>query len=156
MNFDQNSPAIKGTRPPNAFRAGRSALSAFVSKDLVLDGIERAVVLTLFLYFANRMFPRVADLISTEIAYPKLFLLAALTNLDAALLVISEALGVFLILTRRSATIVSTSPLDWILSFMAVNAPLLAVQAPASTFISSQMAMALMFAGMIIQISAKV
>ena len=155
MNIDQNSPAIKGTRPPNAFRAGRSALSALLSKDLVLDVIERAVVLTLFLYFANRMFPRVADLISTEIAYPKLFLLAALTNLDAALLVISEALGVFLILTRRSATIVSTSPLDWALSFMAVNAPLLAVPAAPSTFIPSQIAMALMFAGMIIQISAK-
>jgi len=155
MTIDQNSPAVNRTRPPNAFRAGKPALSALVSKDLVLDVIERAVVLILFLYFANRMLPRFADLISAELAYPELFLLAALTNLDAALLVISEALGVFLILTRRSATIVSTRPLDWVLSFMAVNAPLLAAPAAPSTFIPSQIATALMFAGMVIQISAK-
>ena len=42
-------------------------------------------------------------MIITEIAHPELFLFAVSTNLDAALLVISESLGVFLILTRRSA-----------------------------------------------------
>jgi protein-S-isoprenylcysteine O-methyltransferase Ste14 len=145
MNLDQNSPAIGGTRAPGQFKAG----------DLVLDVMERAVVLILFLYFANRMLPRLAGLISAEIAYPELFWLAASKNLDAALLVISESLGVFLILTRRFATTVSTHPLDWALSLIAVNAPLLAAPAAASTFIPSQIATALMFAGMIIQISAK-
>jgi len=70
-------------------------------------------------------------------------------------LVISESLGVFLILTRRFATTISTHPLDWALSLIAVNVPLLAAPAAASTFLPSQFATALMFAGMIIQISAK-
>jgi protein-S-isoprenylcysteine O-methyltransferase Ste14 len=171
MIVDQNSPAIGEGRTPGAFfgqrfwnclqlpriefRSGKQNLSALASKDLVLDIIERAVVLILFLYFANKMLPRLAGLISAEIADPELLWLAASTNLDAALLVISESLGVFLILTRRSATTVSTRPLDWALSFMAVNAPLLAIPAVRSTVIPSQIATAVMFAGMIIQISAK-
>jgi protein-S-isoprenylcysteine O-methyltransferase Ste14 len=171
MNVDQNSPAIGEARTPGPslgwrlwnrvpvpgieFRASKQNLSALVSKDRVLDIIERAIVLILFLYFANKMLPRLTELIAAEIAYPELFLLAVSTNLGAALLVISESLGVFLILTRRSAAIVSTRPLDWALSFMAVNAPLLATPAAASAFIPSQIATALMSAGMIIQISAK-
>src|SRR6516164_5045624 len=103
MSIDQNSPAINRTRRPGEFRPGKQAPSAFISKDLVLDVIERAVVLILFLYFANRMLPQLARLITTEIAYPELFWLAASKNFDATLLVISESLGVFLILTRRAA-----------------------------------------------------
>src|SRR5215469_14739548 len=156
MNADQNSSAIDGTRASSEFRAGNQALSVLVSKDRVLDVIERAVVLILFLYFASRMLPQLARLITTEIAYPELFWLAASKNVDAALLVISESLGVFLILTRRAAMTVSKHPLDWALSFMAVNAPLLAAPAAASTLISSQVATTVMFAGMIIQISATI
>jgi protein-S-isoprenylcysteine O-methyltransferase Ste14 len=149
MKVDPNSPVIGGTIAPGEFK------STPVSKDRVLDLIERAIILILFLYFANRMLPRLAGLISAEIAYPELFWLAASRNLDAALLVISESLGVFLILTRRFATTISTHPLDWALSLIAVNAPLLAAPAAASTFIPSQIATTVMFAGMIIQISAK-
>ena len=130
-------------------------MSALASKDFALDFIERAVVLMLFLYFANKMFPRLAGLIAAEIAHPELLWLAASTNVDAALLVISESLGVFLILMRRFASTVSTRPSDWALSLMAVNAPLLVAPAAASTFIPSTIATALMFSGMIIQISAK-
>jgi protein-S-isoprenylcysteine O-methyltransferase Ste14 len=172
MIIDQNSPAIGEARTPDrflgwrfwnwipvpriGFGAGKPNLFTLFSKDLVLDFIERAVVLILFLYFANKMLPRLAGLITIEIAHPELLWLAASKNVDAALLVISESLGVFLILTRRFATTVSKRPLDWALSFMAVNAPLLAVPAPASTFMPSQIATTLMFAGMIIQISAKI
>ena len=138
------------------FRANKQSISALFSKDLVLDFTERAVVLTLFLYFANKMLPRFAELIATDIAHPELLWLAASTNLQAALLVISESLGVFLILTRRFATTVSKRPFDWALSLMAVNAPLLVVPAAASTFMPLQIATILMVAGMIIQISAKV
>ena len=155
MSVDQNSPAIDGTRAPSEFRAGNQVLSVLVSTDLVLDVIERAVVLILFLYFASRMLPQLARLITTEIAYPELFWLAASKNVDAALLVISESLGVFLILTRRFAKTISTHPLDWALSLIAVNAPLLAAPAAAGAFIPSQVATTVMFAGMIIQISAK-
>ncbi len=137
-----------------AFENGKQKL-AVVPTDILLDLIERVAVLIFFLYFAHRMLPRLAALFLTEIAHPEVILLAASTNLSAALLVISELLGVFLILTRRSASTISTRPLDWALSFVAVNAPLLAAPAPASNFIPSQIADALMFAGMLIQISAK-
>jgi len=132
-------------------RAGKK----YLSKDRLLDVAERAVVLILFLYFANKMLPKFAQLIVTEIAHPELLWLAASTNLEAALLVISESLGVLLILTRRSAATVSRSPLDWALSLIAVNAPLLVVPAAASAFTPPQVATTLMVAGMIIQISAK-
>jgi protein-S-isoprenylcysteine O-methyltransferase Ste14 len=142
-------------RLPRIFREGKQNLVDLLSKELVLDLVERALVLLLFLYFANKMLPRLAGLIALEIARPELFVLAVSTNLDAALLVISESLGVLLILTRRPAASVSTHPFDWALSLIAVNAPLLAAPAPASTFVPSQIATALMFLGMIIQISAK-
>jgi protein-S-isoprenylcysteine O-methyltransferase Ste14 len=151
MNVDQDSSAIGEARAGSFL--GR--LFSLVSKDLVLDVIERTIVLILFLYFANRMLRPLAVLITAEIAYPELLWLAASKNLDAALLVISESLGVVLILTRRFATAVSTHPLDWSLSLIAVNAPFLAVPAAASTFIPPQIPTALMFAGMMLQISAK-
>jgi protein-S-isoprenylcysteine O-methyltransferase Ste14 len=151
---EHNSPAVGGVRRPGPF-GWRALVPALVTKGLALDLIERAVVLILFVYFAHRLLPQLARLISIEIAHPELFWLAASKNLDAALLVISESLGVFLILTRRPAVMVSTHPLDWALSLIAVNAPLLAAPAAASTVIPAQIATALMFAGMIIQISAK-
>jgi protein-S-isoprenylcysteine O-methyltransferase Ste14 len=173
MNIDQNSPSVGkvgtlASRPghflsnwtqvlqiQSSFRSAKQKLSTLISKNLVLDVIERAVVLTMFLYFANRMLSQLSVLIVNEIAYPELLFLAPATNLQATLLVISESLGVFLILTRRWATALSSNPFDWTLSLIALNAPLLAVPAPASTFIPSQIALALMLTGMIIQISAK-
>jgi protein-S-isoprenylcysteine O-methyltransferase Ste14 len=159
MNVEHNLPAVGGSRTPGPFLGWRSwkwrSVPALVTKNLVLDVIERAVVLILFLYFTNRMLPQLARLITTEIAYPELFWLATSKNLDATLLVISEALGVFLILTRRFAKTISKHPLDWALSLLAVNAPLLATPAAANAFIPPHIATALMFAGMITQISAK-
>ena len=173
MSFDQNSPAIGAptTSPRSLVRslsnwlglhiklaipAGKQKWPVLLPKDFVLDLIERAVVLIFFLYFANKMLPRLSALIVVEIAHPELLLLAATTNLEAALLVTSELLGILLILTRRSATIVSRHPLDWALSLIAVNAPLLAAPAAANTFMFSQIPTTLMLAGMIIQISAKI
>ena len=151
MSFDQNPPPAGEAR--TAPFLGRPADKP--STGLVLDVAERAIVFLLFVYFANKMLPKFAQLIVTEIAHPELLWLAASTNLQAALLVISELLGVFLILTRRFASTISRHPIDWALSLMAVNAPLLATPAPPSTFIPLQITTALMIAGMIIQISAK-
>src|SRR5262249_35493648 len=169
MKLDQNTSRVnKATKPASffgrsfwkampaprfglAFRSGKQ----YLLKDGVLDFAERAVVLILFIYFANKMLPRFAHLIITEIAHPELVWLAASTNVQAALLVVSESLAVFLMLTRRFATTVSRRPLDWVLSLMAVTAPLLVVPVASSTFVPSQIASALMIAGMIIQISAK-
>jgi protein-S-isoprenylcysteine O-methyltransferase Ste14 len=169
MKFDQNTPSVdKATKPASflgrlfwkampvprfglPFRSGKQ----YLLKDGVLDFAERAVVLILFIHFANKMLPRFMHLIITEIAHPELLWLAASTNLQAALLVISESLAVFLILTRRFATTASMRPLDWALSLAAVNAPLLVVPAAASALIPEQIATILMVAGMIIQIAAK-
>jgi protein-S-isoprenylcysteine O-methyltransferase Ste14 len=155
MNVEHNSPAVSGVRMPLlGWRLWKSARS-LVTPDLILDVIERVVVLILFVYFANKMLPRFAGLITTEIAHPELLLLAASTNVDATLLIISESLSIFLILTRRFTKTVSKHPLDWTLSLIAVNAPLLAAPAAASTFMPLQIATVLMFAGMITQITAK-
>ena len=64
-------------RNSGASRVRKLTLSALVSKDLVLDFSERTIVLILFLYFANKMLPRLAGLIVTEIAHPELLWLAA-------------------------------------------------------------------------------
>src|SRR5262249_34948563 len=126
MNLDQKTSSVdkvsKSTLPMTRFGVVFRTSKRFLLRDGVLDFAERAVVLILFIYFANRMLPRFVHLIITEIAHPELLWLAASTNLQAALLVISESLAVFLILTRRFATTVSRRPLDWILSLMAVNA----------------------------------
>ena len=73
MNVNQNSSAIGEARAGSFL--GR--LFSLVSKDLVLDFIERTIVLILFLYFANRMLRPLAVLITAEIAYPELLWLAA-------------------------------------------------------------------------------
>src|SRR5262249_37656573 len=98
MNVERNSPVdssvVGEVSTPGPFARWRlwkwASVPAFVTKNLVLDIIERAVVLILFLYFANRMLPQLARLITTEIAHPELFWLAASKNFDATLLVISE------------------------------------------------------------------
>src|SRR5262249_16857576 len=120
MNIDQNSSAIGRTRTLG-LRAGNQAPPALIFKDLCLNVIERTIVVILFLYFANRMLRPLAVLITAEIAHPELLWLAASKNFDAALLVISESLGVVLILTRRFAKTISRHPLDWALSLIAVN-----------------------------------
>jgi protein-S-isoprenylcysteine O-methyltransferase Ste14 len=159
MSLDQDTPSFdkisKPTLPMTRFGVAFRSSKKYLLKDGVLDFAERAIVLILFIYFANKMLPRLVHLVITEITYPELLWLAASTNLQAALLVISESLAVFLILTRRFATTVSRRPLDWILSLVAVNAPLLVVPAAASAFVPSEVANTLMIAGMIIQISAK-
>ena len=160
MNLDQDTPSVdkvsKATLPMTRFGVVFRPSKKYLLKDGVLDFAERVIVLILFIYFSNKMLPRFVHLIISEIAHPELLWLAASTNLQAALLVISESLAVFLILTRRFATTVSRHPLDWILSLVAVNAPLLVVvPAAASDFVPSELANTLMIAGMIIQISAK-
>jgi protein-S-isoprenylcysteine O-methyltransferase Ste14 len=159
MKPDQDTPSVdkvtKPTLPMTPFAVDFRPSKKYLLKDGVLDFAERVIVLILFIYFANKMLPRFVHLIITEIAHPELLWLAASTNLQAALLVISESLAVFLILTRRFATTVSRRPLDWILSLVAVNAPLLVVPAAASAFVPSEVASTFMIAGMIIQISAK-
>lgn len=130
-------------------------LSAAVTKDLTLDLLERAVVLALFINFVSHILGRLTHLVLLQIAHPELIIDAAATNIGAILLVVSEGLGVVLILLRRRSPTLSLRPSDWFLAFVAVNAPLLAAPAPPSTIVPWELASALMFAGMLIQIAAK-
>ena len=146
---------MRPTRGGGRLLARRRSMLAAVPKDLALDLFERAFVVALFVVFADRMLGRLATLIALQIEHPELIVAAATMNIGAILLVLSESLGVFLILVRRRTPTLSSHPLDWALSFAAVNAPLLTVPAAASTFVPPHVASALMFAGLVIQISAK-
>ncbi|HVZ52621.1 MAG TPA: methyltransferase [Pseudolabrys sp.] len=126
-----------------------------VASDIALDLTERALVVGLFGLFVYRMLGRFVALVALQIEHPELIVAAAAINLGAILLVLSESLGVFLILLRRRSPTLSAHPLDWVLSFVAANAPLLTAPAPPSTFLPPEAVSALMFAGLTIQISAK-
>ena len=95
-----------------------------VSSDAALDLAERVIVVGLFGVFVYRMLGRFAALVALQIEHPELIVAAAAINLGAILLVLSESLGVFLIVLRRRSPTLSAHPLDWVLSFVAVNAPL--------------------------------
>lgn len=140
----RNRPAFKGKVPNRLF-----------TPDICLDLLERAVVLAVFAYFVYRMVSPLMTLVLADIAYPELLISAAASNIGAVLLVASEILGVALILSRRRSATVSSSPLDWALTFAAVNAPYLAILAPAAIGLPSQIGTVLMLTGMVIQIWAK-
>jgi protein-S-isoprenylcysteine O-methyltransferase Ste14 len=123
---------------------------------LALDLAERIGVLFLFALFVQRLLPRLSDLVLIETAQPDLIWRAADVNAQALLLVIGEGLAVALILLRRRSATQSQHPLDWLLSFGAVSAPLLLTgPAPAGTLIPAALATALMLAGLLMQIAGK-
>ena len=99
------------------------------SKALVLDLVERAAVLALYAFFVHRMLPRLTQLVAVQVAYPQLLVEAATINAQALLLVVSETLGVALILLRRRSPSLSSHPFDWSLCLAAVVLPLLVVPA---------------------------
>jgi protein-S-isoprenylcysteine O-methyltransferase Ste14 len=131
------------------------SLARPLTRSLVLDLIERTLVLAFFAYFAYRMLSPLWTLVLLDLAHPEFLTLDPAMHLQAALLVASEALGVALILARRRSDNISSSPLDWALSLVAVNAPFLATGAAPSTIFPSQICAALMLAGLAIQIAAK-
>ena len=128
----------------------------FGGRARALDLIERMGVLLLFALFVHRMLPRLTDLVLIDAAHPDLIWRAADVNAQALLLVIGEGLAAALILLRRSSATQSQHPLDWLLSFGAVSAPLLLTRpAPAGTLVPAALATALMLAGLLLQIAGK-
>src|SRR6476646_1162612 len=125
------------------------------SKALVLDLVERAAVLALYAFFVHRMLPRLTQLVAVQVAYPQLLMDAATINAQALLLVVSETLGVALILLRRRSSSLSSHPFDWSLCLAAVVLPLLLVPAAAAGAVWGQVSAGLMLAGLAIQIWAK-
>ncbi len=147
MALEQNARPV----PP-----ARRRFRAFVSLELALDLAERAAVLLLFLLFVNRMLPRLVQLVLIQREHPEVILLAAGVNAQALLLVLSEFLGVLLIVIRRRSASLSSHPIDWALSFSAVSAPLLlTTPAAANAFIPETLVTTLMLMGLLLQISGK-
>lgn len=141
MSLEQNASAAPAVR--------QTLLSG---RDLALDLAERVGVLALFALFVHRMLPRLTSLVLIEMARPELITQAADINAQPLLLVIGEGLGVLLIVLRRSSATLSRHPLDWVLSFGVVSAPLLfTTPAAAGTLVPA--ATALMLAGLLVQIS---
>lgn len=108
-------------------------------KWMVLDLIERILVTALFVHFAGKMF----------VAY------SAFANIGVVLLVISEVLVLFLILTRGRTDKISVNPADWILAFTGTVAPLLATPSMPNPVVPVQLCIGLMLMGLCLQISAK-
>jgi protein-S-isoprenylcysteine O-methyltransferase Ste14 len=136
--------------------ATRPTLSTFTTAERLLDLAERIAVLLLFAVFVHHLLPRLVSLVRVELAHPELLTMAAGINAQALLLIVSEGLGVLLIVARRRSPSLSTHPFDWLLSFSAVSAPLLlTVPTPPGTLIPAFVATGVMLAGLLLQIAAK-
>lgn len=66
----------------------RQKFTPAASKQMALDLVERAAVVFLFVFFAVRMLPRLAQLIQLQVTYPELIVAAA--GISALLLAVSE------------------------------------------------------------------
>lgn len=164
MSFGHTRPSNGGVpaarRLPLAFGRSQAAQADNVvlrlfKPEFVLDLIERAAIVVLFVFFVHRMLPRLLSLVLIQLAHPELFLSAASINGQAFLLVVSESLAVALILARRYSSSISSHPVDWALCCVAVGFPLLATPASAGKIIPEQIATTLMLVGLVMQIAAK-
>jgi protein-S-isoprenylcysteine O-methyltransferase Ste14 len=107
---------------------------------MLLDVFERVVVVLVFGHFAFVM------------------LTASLTGKAGVLsliLLISESLPVFLILTRRPASALSDKTVDWLLALVGTILPLLAVPVASGALVPPALSGGIMLIGLYVQISAK-
>ncbi len=72
-----------------------------------------------------------------------------------ALMVLSEGLGLFFIMTRKPAAIVTDNPSDWTVAFFATAGPLLVHPAGFAPIAPPWIGVTLLILGLIVQISAK-
>ena len=121
-----------------------SLLSTFFSggltKAIILDFFERAVITLMFAHFAFQM--TIRFLFSFDIAL--------------ALIIISEVVPVALIVCRRRANTYSDRPIDWVLGFYGASLPLLIEQGAVNAATLQVAGEFIMTIGMLTQISAKV
>jgi protein-S-isoprenylcysteine O-methyltransferase Ste14 len=126
--------------PATLFEVIRSWLSTRkLSRVILLDSFERAVVVLVFGRFAFVM-----------LTGP-----AGKAGVLSLILLVSEGLPVFLILTRRRATALSDKTVDWLLALMGTILPLLAVPVAAGALVPAGLCGAIMLTGLCVQISAK-
>lgn len=123
---------------PSAINRSTESLPAWWL--LALDLAERAALVGLFGWLVLRMFS----------AY------AAKEAWVDLILVPSEGIVVFLALIRRTTPNVSRRPSDWLLAFTATAAPLLVQTSLGRAFLPPIIGAAMMFAGMALQMYAKI
>jgi protein-S-isoprenylcysteine O-methyltransferase Ste14 len=106
----------------------------------VLDGIERMLVLSLYAWLVFRI-------VSSYLVE------GGLVNL---LLLPSEGLVVFFMLIRRRAASISRHSGDWVVALLATCSGLLVFPVPGRALVSVKLAAAVLLAGMIVQVLAKI
>ena len=107
---------------------------------MLLDVFERAVVLLVFGHFAFVMLTAS---------------LAGKAGVLSLILLVSESLPVFLILTRREANALSDKTVDWLLALMGTILPLLATPVASGALVPPALSGGIMLIGLYVQISAK-
>ena len=123
------------------FAAMRSWLSTRkLSRVTVLEIVERAIVMLVFARFV----------------YVMLTAPAGTAGILRLILLVSESLPVFLILTRRQSKAQSDKTVDWLLGLMGTILPLLAAPVSAGALVPAGLCGAIMLIGLYVQISAKV
>ena len=127
--------------PATSFEAIRSWLSTRkLSRVMVLDIVERTIVILVFGRFAYVMLTAPAGTGGTL----------------RLVLLVSESLPVFLILTRRKSKARSDTSVDWLLGVLGTILPLLALPVAAGALVPAGLCGAIMLIGLYVQISAKV
>ena len=107
---------------------------------MLLDVFERAVVLLVFGHFAFVMLTAS---------------LAGKAGVLSLILLVSESLPAFLILTRREANALSDKTVDWLLALMGTILPLLATPVASGALVPPALSGGIMLIGLYVQISAK-
>lgn len=106
----------------------------------ILDWIERFVILALYAWFVSRIV--------------RSYLLDG--GAVSLLLLPSEGLVVCFLLIRRKATAISLSVSDWLVALVATCDSLLVSAVPGRALVPAQVAAAVLLAGMLIQVLAKI
>ena len=107
---------------------------------MLLDVFERSVVLLVFGHFAFVMLTAS---------------LAGKAGVLSLILLVSESLPAFLILTRREANALSDKTVDWLLALMGTILPLLATPVASGALVPPALSGGIMLIGLYVQISAK-
>jgi len=126
--------------PATSFKTIRSWLSTRkLTRVMLLDIFERTVIVLVFCHFAFVM-----------LTAPE-----GTAGILGIILLVSESLPVFLILTRRQSKALSDKTVDWLLGLMGTILPLLAVPVAAGALVPAGVCGAIMLIGFYLQISAK-
>ena len=108
-------------------------------KIVVLEVFERLILFSLFVHFVNNMLGKGA----------------AVVNMAALLIVLSETLPILLVMSRGPSESLSQRPSDWIFGVAGTSMPLLVISSVPDPLSPGMVCVLLMFAGISIQIGGK-